>query len=452
VRSLQLNKFPTFCAALVGLYISLQAVFQNPSNVICKALSRRGWKIGALGRLCLARFVAAIVSSWLSLQLLNSGSSPIRVAPKSTIEVQENGNRKRSVTDPKNRVRSSSVRGSLKLRGKTLDLTLLATVRAVEALTGQIWGKYRASRVGKDGPRKRLEDLVSQMTDSSVFAVSAGAVMWAWFYLPERLPQGYRKWIGEAAQVDRRLVKVLQDARKGQFLYGKDTGEAHILQSMCEDYGWPSVWGDPAKTIPVPCQMVHMGAGSSCHWHAVIRFTRSFKFALTMYLPIQLLMKGRSMSPTALIRAMREAVQSSAFLATFIALFYYGVCLSRTILGPRIISNKIVSRQDWDSGLCVGAGCMLCGWSILIEAAKKRQEMASFVAPRAAAILLPRRYDLKVISDLLQCRGQCANLPQYFWREQLAFSMSIAVLFTFAQEDRRKVRGIMGSLLHGVLA
>jgi hypothetical protein len=50
----------------------------------------------------------------------------------------------------------------------------------------------------------------------------------------------------------------------------------------------------------------------------------------------------------------------------------------------------------WDSGLCIGAGCVLCGWSILIEAERRREELALFVAPRALATWLPREYDAKV--------------------------------------------------------
>ncbi len=88
--------------------------------------------------------------------------------------------------------------------------------------------------------------------------------MWAWFYLPNRLPRAYNKWIGEAAQVDHRLISVLRKAHAGEFIYGEDTGQAHILQDMCSDYGWPLAWADPVKTIPIPCEVVHMGTGPSC--------------------------------------------------------------------------------------------------------------------------------------------------------------------------------------------
>ena len=60
----------------------------------------------------------------------------------------------------------------------------------------------------------------------------------------------------------------------------------------------------------------------------------------------------------------------------------------------------------WDGGLDVGAGCVMCGWSILIEAERRRHEMAIFVAPRAAATFLPRRYPIKVrlgFFEVLSC-------------------------------------------------
>ena len=141
--------------------------------------------------------------------------------------------------------------------------------------------------------------------------------------------------------------------------------------------------------------------GPSCHWHATTRFFKAFKFALAMYLPLQLLLKMRHPSLSQLQKACREATRSSVFLGAFVALFYYGVCLSRTRLGPKLVSKETVTPLMWDSGLCVRAGCILCGWSILIEAEKRRQELAMFVVPRAAATLFPRRYDKKA------CRPSC---------------------------------------------
>ena len=220
--------------------------------------------------------------------------------------------------------------------------------------------------------------------------------MWTWFYRSDRLSRAYDKWISEAAQVDDRLIHVLRKAHAGEFIYGSETGQAHILQSMCSDYGWPLAWGDPVKTIPIPCEIVHMGTGPSCHWHAAVRFLRAFWFALGSNLPLQLLVKARNPSFRSFQRACEEAVRSSAFLGAFVGFFYYGVCLSRTLLGPKFFSQETVTPMMWDSGLSVAAGCALCGLSTLIEVEKRRMELALFVAPRALATLFPRGYNANV--------------------------------------------------------
>ena len=107
-------------------------------------------------------------------------------------------------------------------------------------------------------------------------------------------------------------------------------------------------------------------------------------------------MKARRPSPLAFRKACEEAVRSLAFLGVFVGLFFYGVCLSRTRLGPIPLNRSAMTVLAWDSGLCVKVRCVLCGWSILIEAEKRRSELAMFVAPRALATFVPREYDAKV--------------------------------------------------------
>ena len=224
--------------------------------------------------------------------------------------------------------------------------------------------------------------------------------MWAWFYLPYRLPHAYNQWIGEAAEVDNRLIETLRQAQRGEFVYGFKKEEENLLRSMCEDYGWPIEWSDPSKTIPIPCTMVHMHTGPSCHWHGIVRFCRGFKFAFTMYMPLQVLIRARHPSIRSLKSAIQDAIRSSTFLGAFVGLFYYSVCLSRTLVGPKIVPRSVVSEIQMDKGLCVAAGCLMCGWSILIETQKRWQEFAFFVAPRALATITPRQYERKVSSTL----------------------------------------------------
>ena len=414
------NRLPFFCAALVGGYSFLQRILEG---LALQGLPHSGLVRGK-PRIWTAslHFVAAFFASWFSLQLLNTQRGPV---VKNVASCEYDGQKRGATTSASiDRVEEAGVSsgsqshglpGAGPLIGKTLDLTLLVAVRALDAVVVDIWStQVRTNADPRSSTRAFLESVVSHLADAVVFAISAGAVMWAWFYLPDRLPRSYNAWIAQAAQIDQRLIDVLRRARWGVFVYGKDTGQASILQSMCKEYAWPIIWGDPEKTVPIPCEIVHCGSGPSCHWHAVTRFFRAFRFALAMYLPLQLVVRARSPSLWALKNSLSDSVRSSAFLGAFISLFYYSVCLSRTVLGPKIFSRKTITPMMWDSGLCVSVGCMTCGWSILIEAEKRRQEVAFFVAPRAIATFLPRQYPKKVCSNIKQMSGYLLTIFSIF--------------------------------------
>jgi hypothetical protein len=329
-----------------------------------------------------------------------------------------------------------------------MDLSLFAVTRALDVIIGELWSHRRARRTGS-GKRSTVNCLslysnlanvsktdvaVSTLADSLIFSTSCALIMWAWIYTPDRLPRSYNKWIKSAAAVDQRLLIALRRCRYGEIKYGVETGQAHLLAGMCKTYHWPLEYGDPVKSIPYPCEIVHMGTGKNCEYHAVSRFARSFVWAFSTYLPLNILLTLRKPSKNAITNAVKSSARSSAFLGTFIALFYYGICLTRTRIGPRVLGTSTPVCQQIDSGMCVGGGCALCGWSVLIENAGRRKELGLFVAPRALATLLPRRY-----------------LMEDQWKETLAFAMSTAVVFTCVGEKPQRVRGVLGKLLHEVL-
>lgn len=275
---------------------------------------------------------------------------------------------------------------------------------------------------------------MSTITDPSIFAASCALIMWAWIYTPDRLPRSYNKWIKTAAAVDHRLLVALRRCRWGEIKYGVETGQAPLLQGMCKDYNLPLSYGDPVQSIPFPCELVHMSTGKNCEYHALSRWSRSFIWAISTYLPINLLLLARSPSKNGVKHALKSSARSSAFLASFIALYYYGICLGRTRVGPSILGTHTSARQQMDSGVCVGSGCALCGWSVLIENAGRRKELGLFVAPRALATLFPRRY-----------------LWENQWRENAAFAVSTAAVFAYIAEKPERVRGVFGKVLRKVL-
>jgi hypothetical protein len=370
--------------------------------------------------------LATFIAAWVGLRLVQSKQTPSFTEAVPETESGPNG-------APKQTVRYA---------GRTLDLTFLAVTRALDVIGGTLWHR-RSLRRKAAGTYTRLDALTARLTDPLIFALSSGLIMWTWFYLPARLPRAYHKWIDSAAAVDNRLISALQHFRSRTILYGQqqqqhetNPNQAALLTPMCAEYAWPPQWGDPAVSVPFPCEMVHMGVGPSCERHALSRFARSFRWALASYLPLTLLLTlraGRRPGLAALRRAVLSACRSSAFLGAFIALFYYGVCLTRTRVGPHLLGRDSDACQRIDGGYCVGVGCVLCGWSVLLENQGRRKDMALFVAPRAMATMFPRRYAW-----------------EKQWRERVAFAVSTAVVFTCFQEEPGRVRGVMGGVLGSV--
>ncbi|KAJ9149457.1 Integral membrane protein [Pleurostoma richardsiae] len=410
VAGLDWRRFPTFCATMIGGSTLLEV----PLN---RLFSRVFLSVSELTRKRLSRWFASFISAWFSLRLLQSKQS---AAFTETVAVKANSP-------------SGLKFETVRYAGRTLDLSLFAATRALDVVIGELWARRRSRRTAAS-KWSRVDEAISQLTDPAVFALSSAFIMWTWIYRPDKLPRAYNKWIASAASVDSRLIVALQRCRDGELQYGKDTGQAPLLQSMCADYKWPLEWGDPSKAIPFPCEMVHMGCGPSCEYHALSRFGRSFLWAMSTYLPLNLLLVARRPSLKSTLRALLSASRSSAFLGAFIALFYYGVCLARARLGPRLLGRGAAAAQRIDAGVCVGSGCTLCGWSVLLESASRRRELGLFVAPRALATRLPRRYGM-----------------EKQWRETLVYAVSTAVVFTCVLENKRRVRGVLGKVLGTVL-
>lgn len=403
-NALAAHGFPVFCGLLVGSSTLLNVVFRTMIDCIALTSACQGWRKRRRISLFIARFLSTLISAWSAMPLLDTSEKLSRDATQFS-----------------------------KAGENTIDMTVFAIVRALDSSLCLLGSRHRKRRLAGKA-KGALQKYTVEHVDVALFITSAAVVMWAWIYRPDALPPSYKEWIRNAAQVDDRLLQVLRQARRGDFVYGEEQKQVPVLRSMCHEYGFPLVWSDPAKTIPIPCQLVHSGTGASCHWHAFLKFLGAFKFGLVTQLPLQILLHVGQLSPRKVHQICKVAVRSSAFLASFISLFYYGVCLARTQLGPWLLGPSIVSPMKWDQGLCIRAGCVLCGWSVLVETKRKRQELALFVAPRAAATLLPRHYN-----------------KEFYWRERAAFSISIALLFTLSDHDPRQVRGTLGAMLHSVL-
>lgn len=256
--------------------------------------------------------------------------------------------------------------------------------------------------------------------------------MWSWFFRPERLPPQYNKWITSASKGDDRIIQMLRGLHDGSIVYGEKPDNCDVpLAAVCRDYNLPEDYGDPAKTWPFPCVLLHAGQGTTCEERAIRRFVNSWRMAMFTYLPLALTIRLRgSLSHKKIVKSFFSASRSSAFLATYITLSYYGVCLARSRIGPLIAGRDMAACRRLDSGISVGTACILCGWSIFVETKARRKDMALFVAPKALGTLVARRYPV-----------------EKQWRERFVFALSAAVLSTCIRENPKRVRGWLGRLL-----
>lgn len=72
--------------------------------------------------------------------------------------------------------------------GRTLDLTLWTAARALDALVGELWSRRKKRRL-ESGSWSIIEDGIEKLADAMTFSLTAGTVMFAWFYIPEQLPR-----------------------------------------------------------------------------------------------------------------------------------------------------------------------------------------------------------------------------------------------------------------------
>ncbi|RXW22947.1 hypothetical protein EST38_g2910 [Candolleomyces aberdarensis] len=370
----------------------------------------------------------------------------------------------------------------------TLDLTLLLVVRALDSVVQSLILRKtqplsttdpKRSTTTRNGVEpllvqeklqreeaKRVNEERQRMTvrvDALLFWLCSSRIMWCFFYAPHRLPRSYLKWISRLAYLDERIPEALRLIRNKRWSYINGTAQnPALLHEYVRDLGYPASWGDlndlPAYGgaianaawkklgIPnrsgvggLPCEVVHgpigksLGLQSSCHANAGLRGIRAFGQALFIYVPVHfipvLLTRPRTLlRPARLAATTAGAFRSTAFLASFLSLYWYAVCLSRTLVLARLL--PFVSHDFWDGPYgCILAGSLACGSSIWIENGKRRGEMALYVLPRAFRTFLPG-WTIRSQS----WKGRLA--------ERIAFVLSMSTLLTAAIHRPDSLRGL----------
>jgi hypothetical protein len=162
------------------LQIPLRLLFAQLTLI----LSKKGCNVGLLkanGGRRLIRWLAAFISSWLSLKLLQSHKSHQHQKNTAVDSTSKEEYNVQASSDAASKKRALDETKAMQLAGRTMDLTLFAIIRALDIVIGELWAQRKTRRIAK-GSWTRLESAVGRLTDAWVFATSASVVMWAWMY------------------------------------------------------------------------------------------------------------------------------------------------------------------------------------------------------------------------------------------------------------------------------
>ncbi|KAI9497490.1 hypothetical protein BDB00DRAFT_804708 [Zychaea mexicana] len=322
---------------------------------------------------------------------------------------------------------------------KTLDFTFFALVRALDVLAHQA---YDAPMIKNNVPAWMLD-----YGSVGVFTVACTEIMFTWFYQPELLPRSYSLWITKMSEMDDRLLKALRAIRNREWIYGKDTGLGDLLGDYAVGLGLPREMGNPMRGR-IPCQLVHQGQPYGCEVYSMNRFIKGFIRIFPLYFAVHLaphllfrtarLMQNPSMS---LLHILKAATRSSAFLASFITIIWYSICLTRTRIGHQLLNINQTRLDDTTAPLI---GSMLCGLSLLLESRHRRGEMALYVVPRAMYSLTER-----VLGPYQ--KGRWWEPVAAEGAETLLFAGSVTIILSAMFKNQSNVRSSARGLLSWIL-
>lgn len=176
--SLAVRRFPTFCAALVGGYTFLQwplsLLFDYASiPVVGKKIPSKRLSHAA------PRFLAAVVSAWFSLEILNYkviAKVDRKDSEQAAQDQQQHTADDLTLQTAKILYSKVSQTSPPVLAGRTVDLTLLAVTRALDSIVVNLYRLSHPSFTNTASVSSTLT-AISRYADTFIFAFSSGTVV-----------------------------------------------------------------------------------------------------------------------------------------------------------------------------------------------------------------------------------------------------------------------------------
>lgn len=257
--------------------------------------------------------------------------------------------------------------------------------------------------------------------DSLLFAITCGQVLYAYTMRPDTLPPDFYSFMLKAARCPKEaLLLNAKTVRGGSF--DADDALTAIQHLRPTDHALHAASKIAPGTTLVPCEVLHPWV-DGCNATAFDRFTNVFKSFIPVYgtlhfVPMLLLRTQHfKKDPVNMLSKTTIAtLKSGAFLATFITLYQYYICMHRQLFKTGLIGNFNSKFIYWLAGIA-------CSYpAIFLEDKKRRSELALYVLPKALTSFYKIAYSHHWIFKI-----------KHF--EVLMTSAAMGIIMSFYQEE-----------------
>ncbi|SAM04863.1 hypothetical protein [Absidia glauca] len=288
---------------------------------------------------------------------------------------------------------------------RRVDIAQQLLVRALQAVYNA--GKARDIFYFKNG-------------DALLFGLTCAQVMYSYTMQPATLPPDFYSFMIKAARCPEPALKL-----NAKNVRGLPITPEEVLTSIQKFRPTPRALA-VASTVPLhptatPCETLHPWM-DSCNEVAVERFTKVFKSMMPVYgtlhfVPMILLRrKHLQKDPTKMISKTAWAtLKSGAFLATFVSLYQYQVCMHRNLVDIGWIKFNHKYLYYIFGFVCSYA-------SIFLEDKRRRSELALYVLPKA----------IQSFYQILYQKHMMIKIKHF---EVIMTSMAMGIIMSFYQEE-----------------
>ncbi|KAI9491182.1 hypothetical protein BDB00DRAFT_767539 [Zychaea mexicana] len=217
--------------------------------------------------------------------------------------------------------------------------------------------------------------------DALLFGLACMEILYAYTMQPATLAPGYYDFMVKTARVPHDLLRLNEKNVRGSALTTHETLHA-INKFRPTEQAIKLAQSMPEYPTALPCELIHPWV-DGCNATAAERFVKVVKSMFPVYGTLHLVpmlvfrFKQFSKMPLSMLsKTVLGTAKSCAFMALFVTLYQYQICMHRKLLSNGITTFNSKYLYGWFGFVCSFS-------SIFLEEKKRRGELAMYCLPIA---------------------------------------------------------------------